>query len=349
MKKTLSLIIAVVMAVSMLTGCTQEQTPTTPSGTDGSTATTAPSTAAPTNEPTTEPTTEPVETEPIKTEPVETTEEPSTEPATEPTETQPAVTEHKHSYSSKTTKATCESKGYTTYTCSCGDSYKSDYTDATGHNYKTTTVEPTTSAKGYDLHECKNCGKSYKDNYTDKLSGDNDGSSNSSDGETGYYWGKESGAIGAPTVKIYHNCATQGHVVDDDKVVVIQKKDCTHYKVTQYTCKVIGCGAVWTETGTVMDSHTKSEEDKAKESMTDVINSYVIWCFDCHIHFYGKSSDADTAYALAKAQYDAHVAENGGDPSAHTISDEGYAYERSHPDTFVCTVCGQTCAWDDGI
>ena len=42
-----------------------------------------------------------------------------------------------HSYASKVTKPTCTAEGYTTYTCSCGDSYVSDKTDALGHTEKT--------------------------------------------------------------------------------------------------------------------------------------------------------------------------------------------------------------------
>ncbi len=42
---------------------------------------------------------------------------------------------HTHSYSSAVTAATCTSQGYTTYTCSCGASYVSDYVSALGHSY----------------------------------------------------------------------------------------------------------------------------------------------------------------------------------------------------------------------
>lgn len=42
---------------------------------------------------------------------------------------------HTHSYTSSVTSPTCTSGGYTTYTCSCGDSYTGSYTDALGHNY----------------------------------------------------------------------------------------------------------------------------------------------------------------------------------------------------------------------
>lgn len=40
---------------------------------------------------------------------------------------------HFHSYKSEITAPTCTEKGYTTYTCTCGDSYVDDYTDELGH------------------------------------------------------------------------------------------------------------------------------------------------------------------------------------------------------------------------
>ena len=42
---------------------------------------------------------------------------------------------HSHEYSKKVTKPTCTAKGYTTYTCECGDTYKDNYTNAKGHTY----------------------------------------------------------------------------------------------------------------------------------------------------------------------------------------------------------------------
>lgn len=38
--------------------------------------------------------------------------------------------EHTHSYAASVTEPTCTEQGYTTYTCSCGDSYVSDRTPA---------------------------------------------------------------------------------------------------------------------------------------------------------------------------------------------------------------------------
>lgn len=41
----------------------------------------------------------------------------------------PTEPPHTHSYSKKVVEATCTEKGYTTYTCSCGDTYIGDYTN----------------------------------------------------------------------------------------------------------------------------------------------------------------------------------------------------------------------------
>ena len=43
---------------------------------------------------------------------------------------------HGHSYTTSVTAPTCTEQGYTTYTCSCGDSYVDDYVDALDHDFK---------------------------------------------------------------------------------------------------------------------------------------------------------------------------------------------------------------------
>lgn len=94
-----------------------------------------------------------------------------TQAATQPT-TQPAVptTEaHSHVYVAVVTEPGCTEGGYTTYTCSCGDSYTGDATQALGHDYKSTVVDPTTKKEGYTEHTCSRCGDSYRDTPTEKL------------------------------------------------------------------------------------------------------------------------------------------------------------------------------------
>ena len=117
-----------------------------------------------------------------------------------------------HAYTEEVTEPTCVDKGYTTYTCSCGDSYKDNETNALGHTeevipakeatctekgltegkkcsvcnetlveqveietidhaYTEEVTEPTCTSKGYTTYTCK-CGDSYKDNETDVVDHD---------------------------------------------------------------------------------------------------------------------------------------------------------------------------------
>ena len=67
---------------------------------------------------------------------------------------------HKHNYSKKVTAPTCTKDGYTTYTCSCGDSYTDDETKAIGHSYGNwyETKAPTATKGGEEKRECVRCG-----------------------------------------------------------------------------------------------------------------------------------------------------------------------------------------------
>ncbi|MGI6168044.1 MAG: leucine-rich repeat domain-containing protein [Eubacteriales bacterium] len=132
----------------------------------------------------------------ISTSPQETT-TPAPETTTEPS--------HEHSYTEVVTPPTCTEGGYTTYTCSCGDTYVDNQTDPLGHdwgewkttvaatctavgtetrsctrcdatetreipkaahNYVATVIPPGKTTQGYTKHVCSVCGDSYNDNYT---------------------------------------------------------------------------------------------------------------------------------------------------------------------------------------
>ena len=73
------------------------------------------------------------------------------------------------------TAPTCTEKGYTTYTCACGDSYVANETAALGHNHAySLTKAPTESASGSITGICSRCSdevsvtlpKLNKDDYT---------------------------------------------------------------------------------------------------------------------------------------------------------------------------------------
>lgn len=111
------------------------------------------------------PTDPPKPTEPQKpTETPKPTDPPKPTEPQKPTETQKPT--HTHSYSKNVTAATCTQQGYTMYTCSCGDSYTADQTNAKGHSYTQKVTAPTCTEKGYTTYTCS-CGDTYTDNYTD--------------------------------------------------------------------------------------------------------------------------------------------------------------------------------------
>ena len=66
-----------------------------------------------------------------------------------------------HEYNSKITSPTCTQQGYTTYTCSCGDSYIDNYVDATGHTPGSweVVVEAQVGADGLEQQKCTVCGE----------------------------------------------------------------------------------------------------------------------------------------------------------------------------------------------
>lgn len=122
------------------------------------------------------------------------------------TEEQVTVTVPEHDYVVSVVPATCETGGYTLYTCrNCGESYKDHLTEALGHDwsawtatrkptcteagqesrtcahcgetetreveadghtYRVDVVEPTCEAEGYTLYTCELCGYSYRDMVT---------------------------------------------------------------------------------------------------------------------------------------------------------------------------------------
>lgn len=69
-----------------------------------------------------------------------------------------------HQYNKKVVKPTCTEGGYSTYTCTCGDSYQDDETPAAGHIWGdwVTTQEPTEEAEGKRERKCEECWETEK-------------------------------------------------------------------------------------------------------------------------------------------------------------------------------------------
>lgn len=73
--------------------------------------------------------------------------------------TVPASEVHEHAYAPTVVAATCESGGYTLFTCECGDSYRGEETAALGHEYGewATVLEPTYETEGKKEKKCLRC------------------------------------------------------------------------------------------------------------------------------------------------------------------------------------------------
>jgi len=113
-----------------------------------------------------DPTVVPSPTEPVEPSPTpEPTETPSV--SDEPTET-PTPEPHKHSYKEKVTKPTCTEKGYTTYTCECGDSYVGNPIDALGHSFTNYVYnnDATIEKDGTKTAKCNNSNCTFTDTVT---------------------------------------------------------------------------------------------------------------------------------------------------------------------------------------
>lgn len=79
------------------------------------------------------------------------------------------IKENGHSHTANvTTPATHLTEGVMTYTCSCGDSYTEVIAKTTEHSYKTAVTSPSCTAKGYTTYTCE-CGYSYTDNLTEMI------------------------------------------------------------------------------------------------------------------------------------------------------------------------------------
>ena len=151
---------------------------------------------------------------------------------------------HTHSYKDVVTAPTCTEKGYTTHTCSCGDSYVDTYTDALGHAWDSgkVTKQPTATETGIRTYTCTRCSET-KTETIPKLTHEH----------------SYKAVVTAPTctAKGYttHTCAcgdsyvdtyvdALGHAWDNGKVT--KEPTATETGVRTYTCT--RCSATKTET-----------------------------------------------------------------------------------------------------
>ena len=67
---------------------------------------------------------------------------------------------HTHSYKTQVVAPTCTERGYTIYTCSCGETHNDNYVNALGHKWDAgkVTKKATPTATGVKTYTCTVCG-----------------------------------------------------------------------------------------------------------------------------------------------------------------------------------------------
>lgn len=388
MKKNIAILLVIVLTMSLYGCSSSDSSMTTEPTTEPTTKPDTEPTTDPTTEPTAEPTTEPTDGETVPDEPNDIgnggVEDLPEHPNTEPAPTQPA---HKHDYKSKVVNPTCDSKGYTEYTCSCGDSYKSDYKDAkghdyksktvaptcegkgytqytcnacgksykdneksaTGHNYKTETIAPTQDSKGYDLHTCKNCGKSYKDNYTDKLPAP-------TEHEHEWVWTEYVGPYACREGYNVYTCACgesykegTGDVMDCDWQVDHVVEPTTESEgYTVYKCSV--CGKTYKDKLPAQTEPTKPAECTKHEASAEVLAGVTrgeTYLVGAWCYCDYHTRFEGATRAEAVAKCEAHIAEHGGKSDTHYMCKIIEYFYYNYPDIFECVHCGKPCAYWD--
>ena len=225
---------------------------------------------------------------------------------------------HVHSYKAVVTAPTCTSKGYTTHTCACGDSYVDTYTDALGHAWDSgkVTKEPTETEDGVKTYTCTRCGET-KTETIPKLTHEHNYNAVATAPtctEKGYT--THTCACGDSYVDTYVDAL--GHAWDDGKVTKPATE--TEDGVKTYTCT--RCGETKTETiPKLTHEHNYNAVVTAPTCTEKGYTTHTCACGDSYVDTYVD--------ALGHAWNAGKVTE------APTEAKTGVK-------TFTCTRCGET-------
>ena len=258
---------------------------------------------------------------------------------------------HTHAYTAGEVVApTCTAKGYTVYTCACGNTENRDKTTALGHDYNAVVTAPSCTAQGYTTHTCTRCNHSYVDSYVDPTdhsytSKVTTAATCEKDGVMTYTCSKcsdsytevidklghsYSSKVTAPTCTAEgyttYDCSTCGDSYVSDKVAalghdynaVVTAPSCTAQGYTTHTC------------GTCGDSYVDSYVDPTGHSYTSMVTTAATCEMDGVMTFTcSKCADSYTAVINKLGHnYSAVV-------TAPTCTAQGYT-------THTCGTCGDS-------
>ncbi len=258
-----------------------------------------------------------------------------------------------HNYNSVVTAPTCTEAGYTTYTCTCGDSYVDDEVDALGHNYEAVVTAPTCTEGGYTTNTCSVCGNSYIDNEVEA---------------TGHSY---NAVVTAPTCTeagyTTYTCTCGDSYVDDEVEAtghsynaVVTAPTCTEAGYTTYTCANCGNSYVADETEAlghsfgdwvITDATCEAEGLKTRECGCGATETETIPVI-------GHNYEAVvTNPTCTEAGYTTYTCANCGDSYVDDeVEATGHSYEavvtaptctEGGYTTYTCSACGNTYTADE--
>ena len=185
---------------------------------------------------------------------------------------------HVHSYVDQVVAPTCADNGYTSHTCSCGDSYKDAYTDAVGHTWGdwVTAVQPTTDKEGTQQRQCSSCGATEKGTLA-RLEA----------GHIHNYIKKTVTATCTTGGYTLHTCSCGVSYKDNEKTAKghnytdkVTAPTCTADGYTQHTCS---CGDSYTDTVVKTKGHSWSDWKVTKQPTTSQTGLQKRTCAVCKI------------------------------------------------------------------
>ena len=258
-----------------------------------------------------------------------------------------------HSYEVVVIVPTCMEQGYTIYTCSCSDSYVSDYVDAlghdisewktvlaptctesgsesstctrcdytetrtidaTGHSHTAVVTAPTCTEQGYTTYTCS-CGHSYKDTYTPT---------------TGHSYSYT--VTDEPTISATGTLTGICSMCSDSTTVTLPKFNTTDYTYTvtneptctgtgigRYTWKTTNYGSFHFEVSIAPKGHSYTTMVTAPTCTEQGYTTYICSCSDSYVSDYVVALGHDMGdWKLATAPT---CIENGSESSTCTRCD----------------------------
>ncbi len=252
------------------------------------------------------------------------------------------ISELGHQYAAKVTAPTCEGGGYTVYTCSCGDTYTDDETEALGHKYVSAVTAPTCLEGGHTTHTCSRCSCTYEDGFTSALGHSYAKAWSTDEGE---HW-HECTVCGDKTDKAVHNPdyteATEAHgikcTVCDYQIA--KALEHTHIPAKTVPAKEATCTASGSLAYYVCACGERFYDEECTESIESLIDIVIKPSGHTMVKAPGKEATCtEKGYSVYSCECGYSYYGDYVDALGHSVGKDWQSGDGEH--WHECTVCGE--------